>query len=65
MALATTTIVIIGATGDLSQRKLVPALFNMRCKGRIPEDLRVVGFSRSPHADDQCREMMWQGVRKN
>ena len=59
----TTTIVILGATGDLAQRKLVPALFNLRCKGRIPENLRIVGFSRSPHSDEQFREFMWQGVR--
>ena len=64
MTKETTTIVILGASGDLAQRKLVPALFNLRCKGRIPEDLRLLGFSRSPHSDDQFRERMWQGVRE-
>ena len=64
MAEETTTIVILGATGDLAQRKLVPALFNLRCKGRIPENLRIIGFSRSPNSDDQFRERMWQGVRE-
>ncbi|MEE9202753.1 MAG: hypothetical protein V3U31_06140 [Dehalococcoidia bacterium] len=43
-----TTIVILDATGDLSQRKLVPALFNLRCKGRLPESLQIVGFAPSP-----------------
>ena len=60
----TTTIVILGATGDLAQRKLVPALFNLRCKGRIPEGLRIVGFSRTPYTDEQFRELMCQGVRE-
>ena len=55
MAEGTTTIVILGATGDLAQRKLVPALFNLRCKGRIPENVRIIGFSRSPHSYDQFR----------
>jgi glucose-6-phosphate 1-dehydrogenase len=64
MASETTTIVILGASGDLAQRKLVPALFNLGCKGRIPENLRIVGFSRSPHSDDQFRERMWQGVQE-
>ena len=43
---------------------MIPAFFNLRCNGRIPEDLRIVGFSRSPHPDDQFREMMWQGIRE-
>ena len=59
-----TTIVILGATGDLAQRKLVPALFNLRCKGRLPEGLNIVGFARSSHTDDEFRELMWKGVRE-
>ena len=57
-----TTIVIVGATGDLTRRKLLPALFNLRCKGRLPEDARIVGFARSLESDDQFREYMWKGV---
>ena len=45
MAEETTTIVIMGATGDLTQRKLLPALFQLACKGRLPKDLRIVGFA--------------------
>ena len=30
------TIVIFGASGDLTQRKLLPALYNLHCKGRLP-----------------------------
>jgi glucose-6-phosphate 1-dehydrogenase len=59
MAEGTTTIVIIGASGDLAQRRLVPALFSLACKGRLPGELRVVGSARTPYSDDQFRE----GVR--
>ena len=42
-----TTVLILGASGDLTRRKLLPALFNLALKGRLPEGLRIVGFSRS------------------
>ena len=58
------TIVIFGATGDLARRKLVPALFQLCCKGRLPEGLRIVGFSRSNYSDDQFRDLMWKGARE-
>ena len=61
---AITTIVIFGATGDLAQRKLVPALFNLRCKGRLPRGLRIVGYARSSLTDDQFRKLMWNGARE-
>ena len=60
-----TTIVIVGATGDLTRRKLVPALFNLRCKGRLPERLRIVGFARSLTSDEQCRDYMWEGYKES
>lgn len=50
------TIIIFGASGDLTQRKLVPALYELHRKGRLPRDTRVVGFSRTPMTDDQWRE---------
>lgn len=40
-----TTIVIFGASGDLTQRKVVPALFSLYFKGRLPADTRIVGFA--------------------
>ena len=64
MADETTTIVIMGATGDLARRKLVPALFNLGCKRRLPERLRIIGFARSSYSDDQYREFMWKGVQE-
>ena len=41
------TFVILGASGDLTHRKLVPALYHLFRKGRLPRDTRIVGFSRT------------------
>ncbi len=60
----TTCIVIFGASGDLAQRKLVPALFTLRCKGRLPDNVKIIGFSRSQMSDDQFRDFMWNAVQE-
>ena len=49
------TIVIFGASGDLTSRKLVPALYNLARAGSLPADTRIVGFSRTPMSDDAWR----------
>ena len=64
MAEDVTSIVIMGATGDLAQRKLVSALFNLGCKGRLPQGLQIVGFARSTYSDEQFREFMWNGAQE-
>ncbi len=64
MAEEITTIVIMGATGNLSQRKLVPALFNLACKGRLPKRMRILGFAQTEYSDDQFRDFMWRGVQE-
>ena len=46
------TIVIFGASGDLTHRKLIPALYNNYKKGRLLEGTRVVGFARRPWSDE-------------
>ncbi len=58
------TIVILGASGDLTQRKLVPALYNLQRKGRLPAGTRIVGFARRPYTHDSFRERMREGVEK-
>lgn len=60
----TTSIVIFGASGDLTRRKLVPALFSLYCKGRLPDDVRIVGFARRPYDDASFRELMQGGVKE-
>ena len=49
------TIVIFGATGDLFQRKLAGALFDLHSKGVLPQKYEIVGFSRKPFSHDQFR----------
>jgi glucose-6-phosphate 1-dehydrogenase len=45
-------IVIFGATGDLAQRMLIPSLYNLEADGLVPDDLLLVGCSRSALSDD-------------
>ncbi|MCJ8330105.1 MAG: glucose-6-phosphate dehydrogenase [Lentisphaeria bacterium] len=49
-------IIILGASGDLSKRKLLPALFALYCNGMLPHDTRVYGYARSKMDDQQFRE---------
>ncbi len=52
-----TSIVIFGASGDLSHRKLIPALFNLYRKGRLVEPFRVFGTAGRPWSDDDLRRV--------
>src|SRR5688500_2049764 len=52
------TIVVFGATGDLTGRKILPAIYNLRRAGLLPAETSLVGYSRRPFTDDQFREMM-------
>src|SRR5438105_14816218 len=58
------TIVIFGASGDLTARKLVPALFQAFGKGRLPADAQIVGVSRSPMTDEQFRTHLVGGAKE-
>lgn len=52
------TIVIFGASGDLTSRKLIPALYQLFVKGRLPEASRIVGVSRSDFEHQQWRDAL-------
>lgn len=58
-----TTIIIFGASGDLTRRKLIPALYNNFRKKRLPGDLRIVGFARRQWSDDQFRQQLEDGIK--
>jgi glucose-6-phosphate 1-dehydrogenase len=49
------TLVIFGATGDLTHRKLVPAVYRLFAQGLLPDDFRVIGFARRDKSDDDWR----------
>ena len=51
-------IVIFGATGDLTRRKLIPALYRLYCKGRLPGPTRIVGVARSDYSHDAWRDKL-------
>jgi glucose-6-phosphate 1-dehydrogenase len=52
------TIVIFGASGDLTSRKLIPALYSLHQKGYLPADTQVVGVSRSVFSSETWRETL-------
>ena len=58
------TVVIFGATGDLAKRKLMPALFNLACRGLLPDAFRVLGIGRKPMDDAAYREKVRADVHE-
>jgi len=57
-------IVIFGASGDLTQRKLVPALYKLRRERRISPETTIVGVARREWSDDYFREQMREGIEQ-
>jgi len=47
-----TTVVVLGASGDLAKKKTFPALFNLFKEGHLPEDLHIIGYARTKMSDD-------------
>ena len=56
--------VIFGANGDLTKRKLMPALYRLAYDRRLSAGFAVIGISRTPMSDDQFREKMLESVKK-
>ncbi len=52
------TVVIFGASGDLTARKLIPALYNLARKNRLPPEAKIVGVARSANSHEQYRAKM-------
>jgi glucose-6-phosphate 1-dehydrogenase len=59
------TMVICGATGDLTERKLGPALYNTLLGGFLPSEFTVVGFARRDLDDDAFREHLLAGINRH
>ncbi len=60
----TTVMVIFGASGDLTSRKLVPAIFSLYSKGRLPEGFRIIGMARKQLDDASFRKAMDAGLKE-
>jgi glucose-6-phosphate 1-dehydrogenase len=58
------TVVIFGANGDLTKRKLLPALYRLAYEQRLSPGFAVVGVSRTPMTDDRFRENMRESVAR-
>ena len=58
-------IVIFGASGDLTARMLLPALFDLACSRRLPEKFYILGSARRPISTDQFREAMRRAVNEH
>lgn len=59
------TVVIFGATGDLTHRKLIPALYNIAADGELPPAVTVVGMARREKSDDEFRSELGEATRKH
>lgn len=57
-------LVIFGASGDLTYRKLIPALFDLYKQDSHPENFAILGVSRTGFTDDSFREKMKEGIRQ-
>ncbi len=57
-------VVIFGASGDLTKRKLIPALYNLALEKRLPERFAVVGYARSEMSHEEFRAKMREGVKE-
>ena len=57
-------VVIFGASGDLTHRKLLPALHNLHVDGLVPDQTSIIGTSRSHYSDEEFKESVRSAVEK-
>src|SRR5256884_8747472 len=56
------SIVIFGASGDLTARKLIPALYHLHKEKQMPADYRIIGFARREKTDDSWRQELREAL---
>src|SRR5438093_13051899 len=57
-------VIIFGASGDLTRRKLLPAFYHLFVEGLLPEGFAIIGYARTAMADEQFREYTRQAIVK-
>jgi glucose-6-phosphate 1-dehydrogenase len=57
--------VIFGASGDLTRRKLIPALYDLATQRRLPMEFAVVGVSRTEMSHDDFRERLRDALEEH
>lgn len=61
----TAALIIFGASGDLTRRKLIPSLYKLFLKGRLPDHLEIIGFARREWDDDHFRQLLQEGIQQH
>lgn len=59
------TVVIFGASGDLTARKLIPALYHLHRAGQLPRPMHVLGVARRPMTEEQWREELFAALQRS
>ncbi|MCX7996935.1 MAG: glucose-6-phosphate dehydrogenase [Patescibacteria group bacterium] len=59
-----TIFVIFGATGDLAQKKIIPALYNLYRTGQLPKQFKIIGVARRPVSPDEFRKYVTEVLEK-
>lgn len=59
-----TVLIIFGGNGDLTQRKIIPALYNLFLENRLPEKFAIIGTSRTELSDQKYRDSLLDGINK-
>ena len=62
--LAPQAVVIFGASGDLTKRKLLPAFYHLYLQGLLPKGFAIIGYSRTEMSDDAFRDMAKEAIEK-
>jgi glucose-6-phosphate 1-dehydrogenase len=57
-----TAVVIFGASGDLTRRKLVPALHTVACEGLLPKSFYMIGVARTELDEEEYRKQLYDGI---
>ena len=57
-------VVLFGATGDLTKRKLLPAFWHLWSEGHLPRGFALVGYARSEMSDDDFREYTFDNIKQ-
>jgi glucose-6-phosphate 1-dehydrogenase len=58
------TVVIFGASGDLTKRKLLPAFYHLHITGMLPEGCAIVGYARTEYSDEDFRQLAHDAVKE-
>lgn len=56
------SIIIVGASGNLARKKVLPALFSLYCQGFLPDDFNIFGYSRSVFSDELFRSRIMENL---